>query len=210
MKTSDLIEALSRSDYHEATRAPPRWAGAAAIGFVAAVLLIMTWLGPRPDLGAAIAPTLAKALFSGLFAAAGLALTARLARPGRPAGSRWFLIAALLAFSALAAGAAFLGTDPMERMRVWTGGGFPWCLVFIPLLAIPAALALGWTARRLAPTRLTLAGMGVGAGAGGVGAMAWAVHCPMDSVAYVTTWYALAIALCAVVGALLGARLLRW
>ena len=40
--------------------------------------------------------------------------------------------------------------------------------------------------------------------------MAYAMYCPTDSVAFVTTWYALAIAVCAALGALLGSRLLRW
>ena len=40
--------------------------------------------------------------------------------------------------------------------------------------------------------------------------MAYAMYCPVDSVAFVTTWYAVAIGLCAAVGAIVGTRLLRW
>jgi hypothetical protein len=40
--------------------------------------------------------------------------------------------------------------------------------------------------------------------------MAYAMYCPVDSVAFVTTWYVVAIALCAALGAVVGARLLRW
>ncbi|MBL8531151.1 MAG: DUF1109 family protein, partial [Hyphomonadaceae bacterium] len=61
-----------------------------------------------------------------------------------------------------------------------------------------------------APTRLALAGAAIGAISGGVGAMAYAMYCPTDSVAFVTTWYSLAIALCAAIGAGVGSRLLRW
>jgi hypothetical protein len=40
--------------------------------------------------------------------------------------------------------------------------------------------------------------------------MAYSMYCPVDSAAFVATWYALAIALCAAVGAIVGSILLRW
>ena len=43
-----------------------------------------------------------------------------------------------------------------------------------------------------------------------VGAMAYAMYCPIDSAAFVVTWYAVAIGLCAAIGALVGSILLRW
>ena len=44
----------------------------------------------------------------------------------------------------------------------------------------------------------------------GVGAVAYSMYCPVDSVAFVTTWYVIAIALCAAFGALIVSRFLRW
>ena len=64
--------------------------------------------------------------------------------------------------------------------------------------------------RAFAPTRLTLTGAAIGALSGGVGAMAYAMYCPVDSAAFVMTWYVLGIALSAAIGALLGAKFLRW
>jgi hypothetical protein len=95
-------------------------------------------------------------------------------------------------------------------MEAWLGGGFPWCLVVVPVLAAPTAAGLLWLMRSFAPTRLTLAGASIGALSGGVGAMAYSMYCPVDSVAFVTTWYVVAIGLCAAIGAAVGARLLRW
>ena len=40
--------------------------------------------------------------------------------------------------------------------------------------------------------------------------MAYAMYCPTDSVAFVTTWYTLAIAVCAALGAFVGSKFLRW
>jgi hypothetical protein len=40
--------------------------------------------------------------------------------------------------------------------------------------------------------------------------MAYALNCPVDSAAFVATWYPLAITACAVFGALAGKFALRW
>jgi hypothetical protein len=82
--------------------------------------------------------------------------------------------------------------------------------VLIPILAVPAAALLTWFMRAFTPTRITLTGAAIGALSGGVSAMAYAMYCPTDSVAFVTTWYTLAIAVCAALGALVGSRFLRW
>lgn len=208
MKTKDLIDALAREETPPPKRRP--WTAAAALGLVGGVLLLLLFIGPRPDLGSAMGVTLAKAAFSACFAAAGLALVVRLAKPGRPGRARMLFVAGLIIVSLIAAAIALMGENPGQRMRAWTGGDVPWCLVFIPLLALPAALALGYVVKQFAPTHLTLTGAGIGAAAGGIGAMAYALHCPVDTMPFVATWYALAIALSAVIGAIFGARFLRW
>ena len=211
MRTDDLIEALARG-IEPAER--PRWRRNLAVtllaGLAAAAVLLAIWLGVRPDIGVARMPVMMKAMFSALCAAAVLPAVVRLMQPGRPLGWR---IGAVLLFAALCAVvtvAALMGEMPERRWEAWMGGAFPWCVVLIPILAAPTAALLVWFMRAFAPTRLTLTGAAIGALSGGVGAMAYAMYCPTDSVAFVTTWYALAIAVCAALGAALGARLLRW
>lgn len=211
MKTEDLIDALARGAEAPAKQAVwPRLALALVVGFVIAGGLVVTLLGMRPDIGAARMPVMMKAGFAAFAAAAALPLLMRLARPGRAAGWR---IAAIAGFVLVCAGVVFvglMGRDPSARMAAWMGGAFPWCIVTIPLLAAPTAALLGWLVRDLAPTRLAMTGAALGAVSGGVGAMAYAMYCPVDSMPFVVTWYAAAIALCAVIGAVLGARMLRW
>jgi hypothetical protein len=134
----------------------------------------------------------------------------QLMKPGRPLGWRVGAVAAFVAVAALATGVALMGEMPERRLEAWLGGGFPWCLVLVPVLAAPTAAGLLWLMRAFAPTRLALAGAAIGAFSGGVGAMAYSMYCPVDSVAFVTTWYVVAIALCAALGAVAGSRLLRW
>lgn len=211
MKTEDLIDALAREGEAPAKRNMwPRLTVALVVGLVIACCLVVTLLGMRPDIGAARMPVMMKAMFAAFAAAVALPLLLRLARPGRSAGWR---IAAILGFALVCIGVVFvglMGRDPSVRMAAWMGGAFPWCIVTIPLLAAPTAALLGWLVRDLAPTRLAMTGAALGAVSGGIGAMAYAMYCPTDSMPFVVTWYAVAIAFCAVIGAVLGARFLRW
>jgi hypothetical protein len=211
VKTDQLIDMLARN-VEPAER--PRWVRrmvlTLALGLALAVAILAIGIGVRPDIGAARMPVMMKAMFSAAAAAAILPLAVRLMKPGRPLGWRIGAVFVFLGVCLLATVVALMGEAPEERMAAWTGGGFPWCVVIVPILAAPTAAGLLWLMRAFAPTRLTLAGAAIGALSGGVGAMAYAMYCPVDSVAFVTTWYVVAIALCAALGALVGARLLRW
>ena len=211
MKTEHLIDALA-SGVEAAER--PRWRRNLAItlvvGLVVATALVAIGLGVRPDIGAARMPVMMKAMFSAACAAVVLPLAVQLMKPGRPLGWRIGAVALFVGLCAVATIVALMGEMPERRFEAWMGGAVPWCVVLIPILAAPTAALLVWFMRAFAPTRLTLTGAAIGALSGGVGAMAYAMYCPTDSVAFVTTWYALAIAVCAALGAVLGAKVLRW
>ncbi len=211
MKTDELIDFLARG---ETPTEKPRVVGALALallgGLVVAIVLVFAAQAVRPDIGAAMMPVMMKAAFAAALAAFALPLLLSAARPGRPTLARVFAALGFVALALLVGAVALMGVSPDERMRAWTGGGFPWCLAFIPLLAAPTAAGLIWLVRGLAPTSLAKTGAALGAVSGGIGAMAYAMYCPMDSIAFVTTWYSLAIGLCAALGAVLGAKLLRW
>lgn len=213
MKTDDLINALSRG-VEPAEK--PRWrmnlAITLVVGLIVAAALVAIGLGVRPDIGAARMPVMMKAMFSALAAAVILPVAVQLMKPGRPLGWRLAAIALFIGVCVVATAVALMGEMPEQRWQAWMGGQgrAPWCLVLIPILAVPAAALLTWFMRAFAPTRITLTGAAIGALSGGVSAMAYAMYCPTDSVAFVTTWYTLAIAVCAALGALVGSRFLRW
>jgi hypothetical protein len=211
VKTDQLIDLLARG-VEPAER--PRWLRRLAltlfVGLAVAVVIVALWFGVRPDLGAARMPVMMKAMFAAAAAAAMLPMAMRLMKPGRPLGWRIGAVFLFLGVCVVATVVALMGEAPEERMNAWMGGGFPWCVVIVPILAAPTAAGLLWLMRAFAPTRLTLAGAAIGALSGGIGAMAYAMYCPVDSVAFVTTWYVVAIALCAALGAVIGARILRW
>lgn len=211
MKTNDLIDMLA----HEVEPAErPRWRvrvwATLAAGLAIAALLVASFIHVRPDIGAATVPVLLKAAFSAAAAASVLPLAMRLMQPGAPLGWRTLAVLIFAGVCVLATVIALAGMPSEERMRAWTGGGFPWCIVEIPIFSAPAAALMVWLARGLAPTRLPLTGAAIGALSGSLGAMAYAMYCPVDSAPFVTTWYAAAIAICAALGAIAGSKLLRW
>ena len=86
----------------------------------------------------------------------------------------------------------------------------PICLTFIPLIGLgPLGLFIA-ALRYGAPTRPGLAGAVAGLAAGGLAATFYAAHCTDDSPLFVATWYTIAIAALALVGAVAARRFARW
>jgi hypothetical protein len=84
-------------------------------------------------------------------------------------------------------------------------------LICIPLNAILPFAALVLALRLFAaPTNLWRAGALAGLAAGAISAFVYALHCTDDSLPFIALWYGLAIAGCALIGGLLGPKLLRW
>lgn len=211
MQTDDLIRTLSY-DANLPTKPKPMRSllVVAGLGLAMCVIVILVFQGARPDFVDSLGYVAMKAGMSALFALSALPLALRLAQPGKRTGV-WGLIASGVFVIVGAAAAIAIGmAPPQDRVETVTGGGFPHNLIVIPILAVPAGVILFAWLRRQAPTRLMLAGAAAGLMAGGLSAMAYALVCPVDSVAFVAIWYGLAIAACAFIGAIVGRWALRW
>jgi hypothetical protein len=213
MNTDRLIEKLARDvppvRRHAVGR---RLAIGMAGGALASVLLVTVWLGVRPDLGEAMRGpafwmkwgyTLSLALLA-------IGATARLARPD--AGSlRWLWLLAVPVLLLAGYGLTEMLRAPQATwLSMWLGHSWMVCPWRVLTLAAPIFIGLLWSFRRLAPTRLRLAGAAAGLASGAFAAMVYCLHCPEVSAIFVLTWYSLGILLAASAGALLGPRLLRW
>lgn len=211
MKTDALIAALAQDV--QPVRLTPIWrrfAAASLVGAALAGLVVWVVFGVREHLGDAMFAVLAKNVYCLAAVAAAAPLAYTLSQPNTRARN-WIAPAILLIVASLSVAGLVVAMSPAEqRVSVWLAGGFPECLHRIPMLAAPVAVALLFVARGLSPTRLTLAGAAVGGLAGAIAAVAYSWFCPVDSIAYVATWYLAAILLCAGLGAVLGRWLLRW
>jgi len=212
MDTNELIRALGAD-----AKVPPRRlstillvavAGAAAMAAVEFLLLA----GPRADIAeAAETPRfLFKFVVTLALAVTALGVLRPLAYPEMRLGSLWrlLLVAPLLAFMAAA----------MELVMVPRGLWMPrlvgtnslLCLTLIPAIGlVPLALLIA-ALRQAAPSSPASAGMVAGLLAGGMAASFYAAHCFDDSPLFVITWYSLAVAILALLGAVAGRVALRW
>jgi hypothetical protein len=210
MKTEDLIAALAATSEPVPAKAqarrrilPPLLVGT-AIAFVLASL----WLGLAPMDVAAIQPGFwLKLGYSAALGGLGLVLAARLARPGARVdlvltGGAVALVALILMVGAM----QLVNLAPQDRMPMMMGASWKLCPWLITAVAAPIYLAMALGLRGLAPTRPALAGLA----AGGIGAALYALHCPEYAPAFIAVWYTAGIVVSAVLGAVVGSRLLRW
>jgi hypothetical protein len=209
MKTIDLINALAAETPSEPRR-KLRWRllpGAIAGGCVA-VAIVALFYGVRPHLHVAMTATLLKSSFGLVSALVTFPILLRLCRPNIRVGAA----AAMTIVFVFACAVAAITHIVIQRSLAPLGlaYGLPQCLFRVPLLALPIGVILGFLVRSFAPTRLTYAGAAIGAFSAGVAIIPYALFCPVDSVAYVGTWYLGSIVLCAAAGAALGGRVLRW
>ena len=115
-----------------------------------------------------------------------------------------------MAIMAALAAVQIARTPPTGVAALWLGHSWQGCSLRIIALAAPVFLGVIGVLRKLAPTRLALAGAAAGLLAGAVGATVYGLYCAETAAAFVVTWYTLGITACAGLGALLGGRLLRW
>jgi hypothetical protein len=213
MKTDDLIALLAADTAPVPRRSAPAQIGIAlAAGVVLAAGAMLLMLGPRPDLAQAVAgpPFWLKLLFPVALAAASFSALTRLAVPGVRARAGAVAVAVPLVLLWLVAVAAYVAAPPPERAALVWGQTWRVCTLNIVMIAIPVFAATLFALRRLAPTRLALAGACAGVLGGAAGAAVYAFHCPESAPPFIAVWYVAGIAVVAAVGAGLGPRVLRW
>ena len=84
------------------------------------------------------------------------------------------------------------------------------CMTAIPALSLPILAGALIGLRHGAPARPAVAGAIAGLLSAGLAATLYASHCTDDSPLFVATWYTIATALVTAIGALAGAKLLRY
>ena len=212
MDTEQLIRTLAADNSHRAR--PVGYALMLALLAAAPVSLLMffTELGVRPDIMIAMRNPFFDLKFAVTLALAisAIAVALHLSRPEASLrGFGWYL---LIPAGLLVAG---IGGEMMmpQRTSMMTrlvGNNSKFCMTFIPAISLPLLLAALLGLRHGAPARPAQSGAVAGLVAAGLAATLYASHCTDDSPLFVATWYTLAAALVAAVGALLGSRVLKY
>jgi hypothetical protein len=213
MKTEQLIDLLSTNLEPVDTQKVVRslWVAIVA-GLVLASLTCIGTLGMRHDLSnpRVLEFLFVKIGFAAVVASLGWRLLAKHARPGGENHSRIFLTGVPFVVLVALATVNLIVVPVSQWGQLVTGERLLQCLLSIPVMAIVPFAVIVWAVRNAAPTNLFRTGALAGLVAGGIGAMAYSLHCPNDSLPFVAFWYGGAIVFCALAGAALGPRLLRW
>jgi hypothetical protein len=212
METDQLIRTLAADNAH---RAPP-------VGLVLALALLaaapvslaifFASLGIRPDVMIAMHNPFFDLKFVVTLALAipAIAISLHLSRPEASLqGQAWLL---LIPAGLLAVGIAgeMMMPPRLPMMTRLIGNNSRACLTAIPLMSLPLLAAALIGLRQGAPARPGVAGAIAGLLSAGLAATLYASHCTDDSPLFVATWYTLATALVAAIGAIAGARVLRY
>lgn len=213
MRTEDLIQSLSAD-----TRAIPRYAAerrlatGLLLGGLAALAVMVPWMGFRDDLpGAMMTFSFAmKWAYTISLALLALLVTHHIARPDATGLRHAWLIAIPFGLLVVAAIVELSSTPVGGWMPMWLGGSWRECSARVALLSVPVFMGMLWSFRALAPTRLTAAGAASGLASGACAATIYGLHCPEVSATFVLIWYSLGMGLAAGLGALVGPKLLRW
>lgn len=213
MDDEQLIRALLK-DHRPVSRMalPVRLSASVLVGLAVATAISVLHIGLRPDIGTALTtfPFWMKWVYVLALGLGALFAIARVARPDAgPQGWLWLLGLPVAGIAALAAVQAFQA-PPGAWSMLWMGKSWDSCPLTIAGLSVPIFAALIFAFRRFAPTRLRLSGFLAGLVSGGLSAFAYALHCPETSAVFVAIWYSAGVAIPAIVGALIGPRLLRW
>jgi hypothetical protein len=213
VRTEELVSLLAARAEAVDSKAPIR-RYVLAVGAAAAMSVTLTdlWLGVRATLLSDFAVPMfwAKEVFCAFLGVAGLVAVIRLARPGTPLGRVPAALAAPVAVMWLLAAAALYAADAGSRTALVFGLTSKVCPFAIAMISVPLFCAIFWSMRKMAPTRLRLAGAAGGFAAGALGALAYSLHCPELAAPFIGTWYVAGMLIPTTIGTLVGPYLLRW
>jgi hypothetical protein len=213
MKTEELIDLLSTNVEPVDPRTVVRNLRTAIVaGLAVALLTCIVARGVRPDLTspAVFEFLLVKIGFGAAVAFLGSRLLLNHTRPGRETRSRMLPVALPFLAMIVLAGANLISVSDSHWGHMIIGTHLRGCLLSIPMIAVMPFAAIVWAVRMAAPTDLRRTGAVAGLVAGGISAIAYALHCPDDSLPFIALWYSGTILLCTLAGAALGSRLLHW
>jgi hypothetical protein len=212
MDTDQLIRSLAADNSHR-TR-PVGFALMLALLAAAPVSvgMFVAELGLRPDVMTAMRNPFFDLKFAVTLALviAAISVSLHLSRPEASLrGFGWML---LIPAGLLVAGISgeMMMPQRLPMMTRLMGRNSMVCLTAIPAMSLPLLAAALFGLRHGAPARPAVTGAIAGLLAAGLAATLYASHCSDDSPLFVATWYSIATALVAAIGALAGSRLLRF
>lgn len=212
MDTNELIKALAADTRRPMTSLSSAWWRATGLATALAAAVFYATIDPRPDIAAAAGTLRFLIKFVVMLTLAGGAFGA-LRALSRPEGNLRKALPLLIVAPALLVAAVVLEllTVPPETWPArMIGTSNVYCLILIVMIGLGPLSILLLALRRGAPSNPGIAGAVAGLLAGGIAATIYVAHCTDDSPLFVATWYTIAIAGLAGLGAIAAQRIVRW
>ena len=213
MDTNDLIRTLAAdNDTHERSVGHLLLA-ALVLAVPVSTALFLTGLGVRSDVMTAVRNPMFDLKFAVTLALAtgAIVISLHLSRPEASLGHWAWLLAVPVGLLGIGMAGEMTMMPHRAPMSVrMMGSNSRLCLVAIPMLSLPLLAAALIALRRGAPSRPAVTGAFAGLLSAGLAATLYAAHCTDDSPMFVATWYSIAAAIVAAIGALAGSRVLRF
>jgi hypothetical protein len=212
MKTDDLLTALA-ADTAPRLSSGDRMRRALPMGFALSLAAFLLVWGVRSDLFAALSsPAIVKTTAPLVIAGLAAALALHLSRPETGGGiGRWRgVVLTGIAIIALVFGSALAVNGLSGFVAALWVPSLAVCFLSIPVLSLPLLAAALWGLSAGAPLNPSITGMVAGVAAGGLATTIYTFYCDQDSVLFYIPAYSAAIGLVALMGAVAGARVLRW
>lgn len=213
METDQLIRTLAADNAHRARPVGFALALALLVAAPVSIAIFVTELGVRPDVMTAMRNPFFDLKFAVTLALAisAIAISLHLSRPEASLrGWAWLLLIPIGLLVAGIGGEMMMMPQRPPMMTRLIGRNFLVCMTTIPLMALPLLAAALVGLRHGAPTRPAVTGAIAGLLSAGLAATLYASHCSDDSPLFVATWYTIAAALVAAIGALAGSKVLRF
>jgi hypothetical protein len=212
MDTDQLIRTLAADNSHRSRPVGFVLALALLAAAPVSILMFVSELGVRPDLMTAMHNPFFDLKFGVTLALASAAIIVALHLSRPEASLRGWVWLLVIPAGLLVAGISgeMMTPQRLPMMTRLVGSNSRVCMTAVPLMALPLLAASLIGLRHGAPARPALSGAVAGLVSAGLAATLYASHCTDDSPLFVATWYTLATALVAAIGALVGSRVLRY
>jgi hypothetical protein len=212
MDTDRLIQTLAADNDSRDRPVGAVLARALLIALPVSAAMLLATLGIRPDFRTAMHNPFFDLKFVVTLALAlpAIVISLHLSRPEASLRGWAWLLLLPVAILAMGISGEMMLPQRLPMMTRLIGTNSRVCLTAIPVFSLPLLAAALFGLRHGAPARPAVAGAVAGLLSAGLAATLYAAHCNDDSPLFVATWYTLATALVTAIGALAGAKLLRF
>ncbi len=212
MDTDQLIRTLAADNRHRSRSVGVVLTLTLLAAAPLSIAIFLSMLGVRPDVMTAMRNPFFDLKFAVTLSLAipAIAISLHMSRPEASLGGWAWLLVIPVGLLLAGIGGEMMVPQRLPMMTRLVGANSRVCLTAIPLMSLPLLVAALLGLRHGATSRPAVAGAIAGLASAGLAATLYASHCTDDSPLFVVTWYTIASAFVAGIGAFAGSKILRF